>query len=90
MKATLTDRFDQDIIRSTRGQGIECINLEANVPALSGPIVPWLTLMSRWWNEQRGKIVESSTVDKVFDNPQQDYTKELLNAIPGANLKLGV
>ncbi|TFD82219.1 dipeptide ABC transporter ATP-binding protein [Cryobacterium fucosi] len=39
---------------------------------------------------QRGKIVESSTVDKVFDNPQQDYTKELLNAIPGANLKLGV
>ncbi|MBG6057302.1 peptide/nickel transport system ATP-binding protein [Cryobacterium sp. MP_M5] len=39
---------------------------------------------------QRGKIVESSTVDKVFDNPQQDYTRELLNAIPGANLKLGV
>ena len=39
---------------------------------------------------QRGKIVESSTVDKVFNNPQQDYTRELLNAIPGANLKLGV
>ncbi|TFC00728.1 dipeptide ABC transporter ATP-binding protein [Cryobacterium mannosilyticum] len=39
---------------------------------------------------QRGKIVESSTVDKVFDNPQQEYTRELLNAIPGANLKLGV
>jgi len=39
---------------------------------------------------QRGRIVESSTVDKVFDNPQQDYTRELLNAIPGANLKLGV
>jgi peptide/nickel transport system ATP-binding protein len=39
---------------------------------------------------QHGKIVESSTVDKVFDNPEQEYTKELLNAIPGANLKLGV
>ncbi|MDJ0322893.1 ABC transporter ATP-binding protein [Cryobacterium sp. PH31-AA6] len=38
---------------------------------------------------QRGKIVESSTVDKVFDNPEQDYTRELLNAIPGANLTLG-
>ncbi len=38
---------------------------------------------------QHGKIVESSTVDKVFDNPEQEYTRELLNAIPGANLKLG-
>jgi peptide/nickel transport system ATP-binding protein len=39
---------------------------------------------------QRGKIVESATVDEVFDNPRQEYTRELLNAIPGANLKLGV
>jgi len=53
VKATLTDRFDQDIIRSTRGQGIECINLEASVPAPAGPLAPWLALMSRWWNEQR-------------------------------------
>jgi peptide/nickel transport system ATP-binding protein len=33
---------------------------------------------------QSGKIVESSTVDEVFDNPKTDYTRELLNAIPGA------
>ena len=35
------------------------------------------------------RIVESSTVDQVFDNPQQQYTRDLLNAIPGANIKLG-
>jgi len=51
--ATLTDRFDQDIVRATRGQGIECIDLQAKVPPPGGTIVPWLTLMSRWWNEQR-------------------------------------
>jgi polar amino acid transport system ATP-binding protein len=39
---------------------------------------------------QSGKIVEASTVDEVFDNPQQDYTRDLLNAIPGANIALGV
>jgi peptide/nickel transport system ATP-binding protein len=39
---------------------------------------------------QKGKIVESSTVDQVFDNPQKQYTRDLLDAIPGANLTLGV
>ena len=39
---------------------------------------------------QHGRIVEASTVDEVFDNPQQDYTRDLLNAIPGAGLALGV
>lgn len=39
---------------------------------------------------QRGRIVEASTVDEVFDNPQEDYTRDLLNAIPGAGLALGV
>jgi peptide/nickel transport system ATP-binding protein len=39
---------------------------------------------------QHGRIVEASTVDDVFDNPQQDYTRDLLNAIPGAGLALGV
>lgn len=39
---------------------------------------------------RQGQIVEASTVDEVFDNPQTDYTRDLLNAIPGARLKIGV
>ncbi|MFN2427865.1 MAG: hypothetical protein ABR587_15620 [Candidatus Binatia bacterium] len=54
VKATLTDRFDQDTVRATRGQGIECIDLQANVPPAAGAIAPWLALMSRWWSEERG------------------------------------
>ena len=30
----------------------------------------------------RGKIVESGSIDSVFDNPQQNYTRLLLSAIP--------
>jgi peptide/nickel transport system ATP-binding protein len=39
---------------------------------------------------QRGKVVEQATVDEVFDNPKTDYTRELLAAIPGADIPLGV
>jgi peptide/nickel transport system ATP-binding protein len=39
---------------------------------------------------QRGKVVEQSTVDEVFDNPKTEYTRELLAAIPGADIPLGV
>ncbi len=31
---------------------------------------------------ERGKIVERGTVDEIFDRPQQEYTRRLLNAIP--------
>jgi peptide/nickel transport system ATP-binding protein len=37
---------------------------------------------------EKGRIVEQSTVDEVFDNPKQDYTRELLDAIPGAKIRL--
>ena len=37
---------------------------------------------------ERGKLVETGSTDDVFDSPQQDYTKALLNAIPGAKLML--
>ncbi|MEC9333032.1 MAG: ABC transporter ATP-binding protein [Candidatus Thermoplasmatota archaeon] len=30
----------------------------------------------------KGKIVEESSVENIFSNPQHDYTKALLNAIP--------
>jgi peptide/nickel transport system ATP-binding protein len=38
---------------------------------------------------QKGRIVETATTDEVFDSPKEQYTKDLLAAIPGANLKLG-
>jgi peptide/nickel transport system ATP-binding protein len=38
---------------------------------------------------QNGKVVETATVSEVFDNPRQDYTRKLLDAIPGASISLG-
>ena len=38
---------------------------------------------------QRGRIVEKATTDEVFDNPKEQYTRDLLAAIPGANIPLG-
>ena len=39
---------------------------------------------------QNGRIVEAASVDEVFENPREQYTRDLLAAIPGANLALGV
>lgn len=39
---------------------------------------------------ERGRIVEEGTVDDVFDRPQQDYTRALLDAIPGRSLTLSL
>jgi len=37
---------------------------------------------------QQGRVVEQSTVYEVFANPKNDYTRELLNAIPGRTIPL--
>jgi peptide/nickel transport system ATP-binding protein len=37
---------------------------------------------------EKGRIVEQSTVDDVFENPREAYTRELLDAIPGAKIQL--
>ena len=34
-----------------------------------------------------GEIVEYNEVDKIFNNPQHEYTKTLLTAIPQPNPK---
>ncbi|MCU1570865.1 MAG: transporter ATP-binding protein [Naasia sp.] len=39
---------------------------------------------------QTGKIVEAATTDEVFDSPQEQYTRDLLDAIPGAGIQLGI
>lgn len=39
---------------------------------------------------RQGEIVEQATTNEVFDNPQQEYTRNLLAAIPGAGIELGV
>jgi peptide/nickel transport system ATP-binding protein len=38
---------------------------------------------------QGGKVVEAASVAKVFDSPSKDYTRKLLDAIPGASIQLG-
>ncbi len=35
---------------------------------------------------EQGKVVEQAATDAVFDNPSQDYTRKLLEAIPGASI----
>lgn len=37
---------------------------------------------------EKGRLVETGSTDDVFEAPQRDYTKALLNAIPGAKLML--
>ena len=38
---------------------------------------------------ERGRVVEQGTVDEIFANPAEEYTKRLLDAIPGASIPLG-
>jgi peptide/nickel transport system ATP-binding protein len=39
---------------------------------------------------RKGKVVEASTTDDVFENPREEYTRNLLEAIPGADFAFGV
>ena len=38
---------------------------------------------------ERGKLIETGTVDEIFTNPTEGYTQRLLDAIPGASIPLG-
>nr|WP_269808835.1 hypothetical protein [Enterovibrio nigricans] len=35
---------------------------------------------------EKGKIVEQGTVDQIINNPQEAYTKRLIDAVPKAEL----
>ncbi|WP_242491791.1 dipeptide ABC transporter ATP-binding protein [Actinomyces minihominis] len=39
---------------------------------------------------ENGKIVESGSSEELFRNPQQEYTRELINAVPGHSIPLGI
>ena len=38
---------------------------------------------------EHGKLVEQGTVDRIFAAPAEEYTRRLLDAIPGASIPLG-
>ncbi|MCL3776894.1 MULTISPECIES: ABC transporter ATP-binding protein [unclassified Actinomyces] len=37
---------------------------------------------------EHGRVVEAGPSDDLFDNPRQEYTRELINAVPGASIPL--
>ena len=39
---------------------------------------------------ERGGMKEHNSTDEVFDHPQSPYTRDLLDAIPGGHLQLGL
>ncbi|AST20979.1 dipeptide ABC transporter ATP-binding protein [Corynebacterium glutamicum] len=38
---------------------------------------------------QKGRIVEKGRTDDIFNDPQQHYTRDLINAVPGLGIELG-
>lgn len=39
---------------------------------------------------QQGRLVERGTTDEIFEHPRTQYTRDLLDAIPGGKLRLGM
>ena len=38
---------------------------------------------------QKGAVVEQGTTDEIFDNPSQEYTRNLINSVPDMHIELG-
>ncbi len=39
---------------------------------------------------EKGKLVEANSTDELFNNPVQDYTRELIDAVPGRYIQLNL
>lgn len=39
---------------------------------------------------EKGKLVEQGRAEELFANPQQDYTRELIEAVPGRSIELNL
>lgn len=39
---------------------------------------------------ENGKLVEAASSEELFANPKQQYTRELINAVPGHSIPLGI
>ena len=39
---------------------------------------------------EHGKLVEAGSSDEIFNNPQRDYTRELIEAVPGRKIQLNL
>ena len=39
---------------------------------------------------EKGRLVEANTTDALFDHPVQDYTRELIEAVPGREIQLNL
>ena len=39
---------------------------------------------------EKGKLVEANSTDELFNNPVQDYTRELIEAVPGRGIQLNL
>lgn len=38
---------------------------------------------------QKGRVVEQGTTDELFLNAREDYTRDLINSVPGLGVELG-
>ena len=38
---------------------------------------------------QKGRLVEHGTTDDLFGNAQQEYTRDLINSVPGLGIEIG-
>lgn len=37
----------------------------------------------------QGKVVEQGSADKIFADPKEDYTRKLIDSVPGLGIELG-